>query len=85
MGLGGCLLEFFFENYNGLRPHYALGIFTTDEIYEGASPGNPFSHQYQIAAQNRRKVNQKSSVMSSELCVISRSYFLSDQGGGSRT
>jgi transposase InsO family protein len=51
-------LKFFFHDYNEVRPHYALGIFTPSEIYEGATPGNPYADAYPIAAQKRREVNR---------------------------
>jgi putative transposase len=51
-------LTFFFQDYNEVRPHYALGIFSPDEIYKGASPGNPYAYKYQVAAQNRRAINK---------------------------
>ena len=53
-------LAFFFEDYNDKRPHYRLGIFTPNEIYQGAMPGNPYALEYPIAAQKRRETNRNS-------------------------
>jgi hypothetical protein len=47
-----------YEKYHFLKPHYALGICTPDEVRNGAVIQTSFKERYQLAAQKRREVNK---------------------------
>jgi hypothetical protein len=46
------------HEYHFLKPHYALGICTPDEVRNGAIIQTSFKERYLLAAQKRREVNK---------------------------
>ncbi|MBL1280012.1 MAG: transposase family protein [Fluviicola sp.] len=51
-------LEFFFEDHDNVKPHYAHKIYTPNEVFYGADPNISLSEVYAVARQKRREVNK---------------------------
>lgn len=46
------------QEYHFEKPHYALGIYSPSEVFNGQNPRHKFPDVYKEAAIERRKVNQ---------------------------
>ena len=46
------------QEYQFEKPHYALGIYTPSEVFNGQNPKEKFTDVYKESAIERRKVNQ---------------------------
>jgi len=49
------------HEYHFLKPHYALGIYTPDEVKNGADVNTAHRNTYTEAAGNRREINRNTS------------------------
>ncbi len=47
------------QEYQFEKPHYALGIYTPSEVYNGKNPKQKFTDIYKEAAKERREINRK--------------------------